>query len=81
MIKTKEILKDLNNKETSKKGLQIGWERYSAIMRIDYIENIKALSWYERKDIKNIFDEALEPYLKKKRIKIEEAKKEILKRT
>jgi len=56
------------------------WIRYTAIMRSDDVEAIKALSWWYRKPIKDILDEVLTPYLKNKKKELKEAKDLIKKR-
>ena len=55
--------------KTSQKGLKKGWTRATFILRNDYLENIKALAYWERKKVKEVVDEILESYLKGKRIK------------
>jgi hypothetical protein len=54
---------------SSQKGLIDGWTRDTFILRKDYLEKIRALAYWERKKIKDVFDEALGDYLKGKRIK------------
>ncbi len=55
--------------KSSEKGLQDGWTRYTFILRIDYLEKIKALAYWERKKVKDVVDEALGSYLKGKKIR------------
>ena len=55
--------------KTSQKGLKKGWTRATFILKSDYLEKIKALAYWERKEIKEVVDELLEFYLKGKRIK------------
>ena len=55
--------------KTSQKGLKKGWTRATFILRNDYLENIKALAYWERKKVKEVVDEILGFYLKGKRIK------------
>jgi hypothetical protein len=50
-------------------GLRPGWIRATFIVREDFLEKIKAVSYWERKDIKQVIDEALAGYLKNKKIK------------
>lgn len=58
---------------TSKKGLKKGWTRATFIIKEEHIEKIRALSLWEKKDIKLIIDEALTNYLEsKKNIPIKE---------
>ncbi len=55
--------------QTSQKGLKNGWIRATFILREDYLEKLKSLSYWERKKIKEVIDEALGSYLKGKRIR------------
>jgi uncharacterized protein YnzC (UPF0291/DUF896 family) len=57
------------NMNSSEKGLQDGWTRNTFILRIDYLEKIKALAYWERKKVKEVVDEALGSYLKGKKIR------------
>ena len=54
--------------KTSQKGLKNGWTRATFILRNDHLEKIKALAYWERKKVKEVVDEALEFYLRGKRI-------------
>ncbi len=56
--------------KSSQKGLQDGWSRATFILKKEYIEKLKALSYWERTTIKEIVDEALSDYFKDKDIKI-----------
>ena len=51
------------------KGLQDGWTRATFVLRKDYLSKFKAVSYWERKKMKEVIDEALGSYLKGKRIK------------
>ena len=53
----------------SQEGLQDGWTRATFILRKDYLERIKASAYWKRKSIKEVMDEAMEAYLKGKRVK------------
>jgi len=55
--------------KTSQKGLKNGWTRATFILRKDYLEKLKSLSYWERKKIKKVIDEALRSYLKGKKIR------------
>jgi hypothetical protein len=55
--------------KTSYDGLRKGWTRATFILREDYLEKIKSLAYWKRKNIKEVMDEALEQYLKGKKIK------------
>jgi len=52
--------------KTSQKGLKDGWIRATFILRKDYLEELKALAYWERKKIKEVIDEALRLYLRRK---------------
>lgn len=52
--------------KTTQRGLQDGWTRATFILRKDYLENLKATAYWERKTIKEVIDEALGSYLKGK---------------
>jgi uncharacterized protein YnzC (UPF0291/DUF896 family) len=51
------------------RGLKEGWTRATFILRSDYLEKIKALAYWDRKQVKEVIDEALGSYLKGKKIK------------
>lgn len=55
--------------KTVKKGLKVGWSRATLIMRDENIEKVKALAYWERKQVKQVIDEALRAHLKGKTIK------------
>jgi len=55
--------------KSSQEGLQDGWTRATFILRKDYLERIKASAYWKRKSIKEVMDEAMEAYLKGKRVK------------
>jgi hypothetical protein len=50
------------------RGLQEGWTRATFVLRKDYLRKLKAVSYWDRKKIKEVIDEALGAYLKGKRI-------------
>ena len=52
--------------KTSEKGLQDGWTRATFILRRNYLERLKASAYWERKKIKEVIDEALGLYLRRK---------------
>jgi len=54
--------------KSSQEGLKDGWTRATFILRKDYLEKIKSLAYWDRKTIKEIIDEALKSYLKRKRV-------------
>ncbi len=53
--------------KTSQQGLKDGWTRATFILRKEYLEKLKSLSYWERKKIKEVIDEALTSYLEKKK--------------
>jgi len=53
--------------KTSQQGLKDGWTRATFILRKDYLEKLKSLSYWERKKIKEVVDEALTLYLRRKK--------------
>ena len=55
--------------KTSYDGLRDGWTRATFILREDYLEKIKSLAYWKRRNIKEVMDEVLEEYLKGKKIK------------
>ncbi len=59
------------------KGRQDGWTRATFVLRKDNLIKLKAVSYWERKKIKVVIDEALESYLKGKRIKSLMVKKDL----
>lgn len=52
--------------KTSEKGLQDGWTRATFILRRAYLERLKASGDWKRKKIREVIDEALGPYLRRK---------------
>ena len=55
--------------KSSQEGLKDGWTRATFILRKDRLEKIKSLAYWERKQVKEVMDEALRDYLRGKRIK------------
>ncbi len=53
---------------TTQRGLQDGWTRATFILKKSHLEKIKELAYRERKTIKEVIDEALESYLKARKI-------------
>jgi hypothetical protein len=58
------------------KGLQDGWTRATFVLRKDYLSKLKGVSYWERKKMKEVIDEALGSYLKGRRIKRVTARKD-----
>jgi hypothetical protein len=52
--------------KTTQQGLQDGWTRATFILRKHHLEELKALAYWERKTIKEVVNEALGSYLKRK---------------
>ena len=52
---------------SSQQGLKEGWTRATFILRKDHLEKLKSVSYWERKRIKEVVDEALGLYLKGKK--------------
>jgi hypothetical protein len=57
------------------KGLKDGWVRATFIVRKDHLEKIKALAYWERKQVKEVVDEAFGFHLNGKRIRLLRAPK------
>jgi hypothetical protein len=55
--------------KSTDRGLKEGWTRATFILRSDYLEKIKSLAYWDRKQVKEVIDEALEGYLNGKKIK------------
>ena len=51
------------------KGLQDGWTRATFVLRKDYLSKLKAVSYWDRKKMKEVIDEALGAYLRGRKIK------------
>jgi hypothetical protein len=51
------------------KGLQDGWTRATFVLRKDYLSKLKAVSYWDRKKMKEVIDEVLGAYLKGKIVK------------
>lgn len=70
-LNAKHILNSLKNKaqqqlqklSSSKIGVPKGWRRVTVIMREDYYEQIKELSYIEKIPIKDILDEVIGRFL------------------
>ena len=52
---------------SSQHGLKDGWTRATFILRKEHLDKIKSVSYWERKKIKEVIDEALRSYLKEKK--------------
>jgi len=60
--------------KTSYDGLKEGWTRATFILRKDYLDKIKSLAYWKRKNIKAVMDDVLEQYLKGKKIRSRRSK-------
>lgn len=54
---------------SSQQGLQEGWTRATFIVRKGHLEKLRALAYWDRKQFKEVIDEALISYLGRRRIK------------
>jgi uncharacterized protein YnzC (UPF0291/DUF896 family) len=59
------------------KGLQDGWTRATFVLRKDYLTKLRAVSYWQRKKMKEVIDEALGSYLKGRKIKPVTARKDV----
>ena len=57
------------NGNSLEKGLQDGWTRATFVLRKEYLSKLKAVSYWDRKKMKEVIDEALGGYLECKKIK------------
>ena len=57
----KSYLKN-TERPASEKGTREGYTRYTVIANKEQIHVAKAIAWYERKEIKNVIEEALDTY-------------------
>ena len=55
--------------KTSYDGLREGWTRATFILREDYLEKIKSLAYWKRRNIKEVMDDVLGEFLKGRKIK------------
>lgn len=58
---------------TTSKGLRQGLTRATFIAQAEKIEALKALAWYERKKVQDIFDDMLNVYFESKGNKVKKA--------
>lgn len=52
-----------NKASNSQKGLPEGWTRATFIVKKDYVEKLKEISYWERVTIKDLINDALTNYL------------------
>ena len=56
-------------KNTTYAGVREGWRRATFLVREDQYEKIKAVAYWERKNIKEVIEEAFENYLRGRRVR------------
>lgn len=62
------IIRQKTIQNSSQRGLQHGWTRATFILKAKHLEQLKQLAYWDRKTIKEIVDEALKSYLKRRMI-------------
>lgn len=55
--------KEKISEDTLKKELPSGWTKTSLAIRDEYFEKLKAIAYWERVQLKDIFDEILEKFI------------------
>ena len=55
-------------KKSTQAGLRDGWTRATFIIREGQLDKLKNLAWWERKEIKQVLDEALSAHLAGKKV-------------
>ncbi|MCP4583638.1 MAG: hypothetical protein GY839_18670 [candidate division Zixibacteria bacterium] len=63
-----KMKKPKNDTDSARAGLKPGWIRATIIVREENLKKVKALAYWERKDIKQIIDEALNSHFKDREI-------------
>lgn len=53
---------------TTSKGLRPGWTRATFIVHEQTLQNLKAVAYWDRKELKRVVEEAFQSYLRGKRI-------------
>ena len=59
--------------KSSQEGLREGWTRATFIMKEATVEKIKDVAYWDRKQVKEVINEAIEFYLKDKKVKARRA--------
>ena len=67
--RSRKVLFEQSEGKTTQRGLHYGWAGVTFVLRKDYLKKLKAVSYGDRKKLKEVVDEALGDYLKGKRIK------------
>ena len=62
-VNTRDITK------SSQEGLPEGWTRATFIMREPLLEKLKDVAYWDRKQVKEVVNEAVEAYLRDKKVK------------
>ena len=66
----KELPSEINlSEDTLKKGLPTGWTRTTMVIREDFLEKLKDVAYWERANVKDLFDEILENFISSREIK------------
>lgn len=65
-MKTKD---QIRLEDTLKKGLPSGWTRTTVVIREDFLEKLKDVAYWERANVKDLFDEILEKFFSSREIK------------
>ena len=73
--KIKQTKTKLATISTSQQGLLEGWTRATFIIKQQHCEKLKALSYWDRRTVKELIEEALTSYLKNKKVKAVPLKK------
>lgn len=60
-------------KKTTHAGLQDGWTRATFIVKEDHLETLKSLAYYQRRNIKEVLEEAMVTYFQANQAEISEA--------
>lgn len=63
----KEIHRNYLN--TVDKGLARGWTRTTLVIREEYFERLKDFAYWERTNVKDLFDEIVEKFISSREIK------------
>ena len=63
---------------TTSKGLRPGWTRATFIVKEETVQQLKAVAYWDRKELKRVVEEAFRAYLQGKQIKPIPADKDLL---
>lgn len=73
---SKSVKQGNSSKPSNRKGLNDGWTRATFIMREGYLDKVKDYAYWERLQIKDVIDDALENYFLNKKVRKRPSKKE-----